>query len=90
MLRHWWRRNKDISLLSYEAKENFPDKDILNAVLNLPDKYKTAIYLYYYEGYQSKEIALILNKNESTVRSWLRTGRDLLKDVLGGNNLWTN
>ena len=41
--------------------------------------------MYYYEGYNSREIARILKKNESTIRTYLKIGRSLLKDDLGGN-----
>ena len=39
-----------------------------------------------YEGYNSREIAKLLNKNESTIRTYLKKGRELLKDNLGGLN----
>ena len=60
--------------------------EILIKVLSLPQKYKTAIYLYYYEGYSSVEIAKMLGKNESTVRSYLYTGRKLLKIEMEGES----
>jgi len=51
----------------------------------LPPKYKTAIYLYYYEGYSTVEIAKILGKKESTIRSHLHTARKLLKMEMEGD-----
>lgn len=59
--------------------------ETLSAILSLPDKYKTAIYMYYYEGYSCKEISHILCKPNSTIRSWLRKGRQMLKIQLGGD-----
>ncbi len=53
--------------------------ETLETVLNLPQKYKLPIYLYYYEGYKTPEIAKMLAKPESTVRSYLARGRKLLK-----------
>ena len=85
-LKHWWRKNVDIaSVVETEALQNNKTDETLEHVLNLPEKYKTVIYLYYYEGYSSGEIAKILKRNESTVRSHLRTGRQLLRDRLGGD-----
>ena len=85
-LKHWWRKNVDIaSVTETEALQNNKTDETLEYVLNLPEKYKTVIYLYYYEGYSSGEIAKILKRNESTVRSHLRTGRQLLRDRLGGD-----
>lgn len=51
-------------------------------VKKLPEKYSEAIYLYYQEGYSTKEIAKILNKNESTIRSNLSRAREQLKNQL--------
>ncbi len=56
---------------------------VLRAVLALPEKYKTVIYLYYYEGYTCPEIARMLKKPGSTVRSHLHEARVLLKERLG-------
>ena len=41
---------------------------IREAVLKLPDKYKSVIYLFYYEGYTAVEIAGILHKKENTIQ----------------------
>lgn len=38
------------------------DKEMLNIIFNLPLNYRNIIYLYYYEGYSTKEIARILRK----------------------------
>ena len=55
---------------------------VWDAVKQLPDKYREVIHLFYQEGYSTKEIAEILNRNESTVRSDLKRGRDKLKNIL--------
>lgn len=59
--------------------------DILDAVLLLPTNYKNVIYLYYYEGYQVKEIASILQKKENTIHTWLKRSKEQLKTILGGD-----
>ncbi len=56
---------------------------ILAAVLELPEKYKTVIYLHYYEGYGVQELAKLLHRPESTVKTWLRRGREHLRESLG-------
>ena len=85
-LKHWYRRLIILSSIEdeLESKENF--SNLLESVLKLPTKYKIIIYMYYYEGYNSREIAKLLNKNESTIRTYLKKGRELLKDNLGGLN----
>jgi RNA polymerase sigma-70 factor (ECF subfamily) len=55
---------------------------VWEAVKKLPEKYREVIHLYYEEGYSTKDIADILGRNESTVRSDLKRGRDSLKAVL--------
>jgi len=67
-----------------ETKE---DIDILAEVMRLPAKYKAVIYLFYIEGYQTKEIAKILSISPSTVRKRLQYGRDILKLEYGKENL---
>ena len=57
-------------------------REILEAVLALPAKYKDAVYLYYFEGYSASEIASILKKNVNTVYTLLNRARHLLKNRL--------
>lgn len=83
-LKHWYKRITGLDEVE-ELKSPSPHREIINSVLKLPSKYKIIIYMYYYEGYNSREIAKILNKNESTIRTYLKEGRSLLKDDLGGN-----
>ena len=56
----------------------------LDAVLRLPEKYKDVVYLHYYEGYKTDEIARMLEEKPSTVRNRLRDARALLRQALGG------
>ena len=60
------------------------DSTVYDAVKKLPEKYRTAIHLYYYEGYSVKEIADVMRSTESTVKSWLHRARGMLKEELGG------
>lgn len=48
----------------------------------LPEQYRAPIHLFYQEGYSTSEIAKILGRKESTVRSDLHRGRERLKAVL--------
>lgn len=52
---------------------------IVSEILKLPVKYKTVIYLYYIEGYKTKEIADILSITPAAVRKRLQYGRDILR-----------
>lgn len=55
---------------------------VWEAVKELPVKYREAIHLYYYEGYSTSDISNILERNESSVRSDLRRGREQLRGIL--------
>ena len=55
---------------------------VWQAVKALPPKQREVIHLFYQEGCSTAEIAEILNRNESTVRSDLRRGREALRKIL--------
>jgi len=64
-----------------------PDPDeTLKKVMALTPKLKTALYLYYYEGYNTEEIAGLMSKPVSTVRGYLHRGRSALKSKLEKEN----
>ena len=60
------------------------DRELLELVLSLPEKYSTIIHLYYYKGYSIREIAGILNTPPATVGTRLARGRAALKAMLKG------
>lgn len=71
--------------LDEQTPAHEPDDDaaaLLAAVLALPEKYRTAIHLHYYEGYAIAEIAAILHIPASTVGTRLARGRRLLHTAL--------
>ena len=70
-----------------EKPSSLPEdhRDVLEAVLNLPSKYRDAVYLYYYEEYTVPEISRILDKKENTVYTLLKRSRKILKEKLGGD-----
>lgn len=57
--------------------------DIADAVRRLPEKYRAAIWLHYFEDMPVKQIATVLGERESTVRSQLMRGREKLREILG-------
>ncbi|MGB4465412.1 MAG: RNA polymerase sigma factor [Eubacteriales bacterium] len=78
--RHWWSKTVGMDKIPEDAVEYSFDTDgTYEMIMSLPPKYKTVIYLYYYEGYSTAEIAKMLNKNHSTIRSHLHNARKLLK-----------
>ncbi len=63
------------------------DKDIFELIMNLPDKYKTVLDLYYIEGYKANEIADIIGISPVAVRKRLQYGRTLLKTEMERNGM---
>ena len=57
-------------------------RELREEIAALPKKYAEVIFLHYYEGYSIKEIADILEKNENTVGSLMRRGREKLRTEL--------
>ena len=55
---------------------------VWEAVKRLPSTKREVIHLFYHEGYQTYEIAEILGRKESTVRSDLKRAREWLRTIL--------
>ena len=65
--------------LEFDSEES---REIFREVMNLPEKYRLVIHLYYYEDYSVAEIGGILGLTESNVKVRLSRGRKLLKEAL--------
>ena len=78
-----WNR-KVITLDENITFENEEGNNVFSVVSELPQNYKTVIYLSYYEGYKVKEIAELMNKTEGTIKTWLYRAREILKQKLEG------
>lgn len=64
------------------ADEGFNHQDLYLALSILPPKERSAITLYYLNGYDIKEIATITEASVDAVKKQLSRGRDKLKEVL--------
>lgn len=87
LLRSFFRsRTVSLDQLLEQPAALTPDhREVLEAVLSLPQKYKDVVYLYYYEDYTAPQIADLLGKNANTIYTLLTRSRQLLKDKLGGD-----
>lgn len=82
--RTFWRKNR-VSWEEYMDELEFAqpeDRSLFQAVMRLPERYRTVIHLFYYEEYSVQEIASILGRSQGTVKSRLSRGRQLLKTML--------
>lgn len=90
-LKSWAYRKVQLTEKIFSKKYKVPkdklvEQEELNAldqaILNLPLKQREAIVYYYLESLSVKEIAELLERPESTIKSRLKSGKELLKNQL--------
>lgn len=69
-------------IISDKCYEDDKALDIQSKIIKLNDKYKTVVYLFYYEDYSIRQIASCLRITESTVKMRLKRAREILKKEL--------
>lgn len=78
----WMRKTEPLHEdIAFDTEEKH---DVYYAALELPPKYKAVIHLFYYEELSVAEISKYLGIKESTVKSQLSRGRDMLREKLKG------
>ena len=66
--------------------DTYKDVDLQNALLELDERIRETIILYYYEDMKQTDIAKLLDINEATVRSRIFKGKEKLRTVLKDYN----
>ncbi|MCL2030507.1 MAG: RNA polymerase sigma factor [Oscillospiraceae bacterium] len=84
-LKHWWRKMERFDDHADAESRSIETDDMFDAICALPEKYKTVILLYYYEGYTSAEIAKMLRRPQSTITNYMSEARRSLRKTLGGD-----
>ena len=74
-----YRKTHHQVFIDEQYGQNYQDINLQTLVFQLPPRYKTVIYLYYYEGYSIQEIAQIMHLHSATVKQRLKRGREKLK-----------
>ncbi len=83
LLRAPWRRAENLEDYARTLRFDTPERsDLFYAVMALPQKYRVSIYLHYYEGYSTAEIAAMVKLPAATVSTHLHRGRKLLAETL--------
>lgn len=80
-LKSFWRINVG------ELNESVPfqeesDRDLWDAVMRLPPKYRAVVHLYYWEGYDQGEIGEILHLTRTAVQTRMQRARAYLRKEL--------
>lgn len=76
--------------VSFESKE---ENEVYIALKSLPVKYRTVLYLFYFEQQSVQQISKALKRRAGTVRMQLTRGREMMRSLLtddgkkGGNML---
>jgi RNA polymerase sigma-70 factor (ECF subfamily) len=79
----WFRHTAPLTIeSSYEIEEK---PDIYNEILNLPQKYRSIIHLFYFDDLSIAQISEILSTKESTIKTQLFRARQMLKMQLKGD-----
>lgn len=80
----WRTRTCDLEACAEVPAPEMQDDTILAAVQALPDAYRIPIYLHYYEGYKTREIAEMLGERPATINTRIDRARGKLRKQLGG------
>lgn len=83
MRSQWKKKFLSINEIVLPVKDR-ENREVVSIVLELPLKYRSVIYLHYFENYSTLEIAKLLNRNSATVRTQLKRAREILKTKMVG------
>lgn len=79
-LSNWFSKKRtDFEDVAATLHQEQGTDEMLALVYALPEELKTIVYMYYYEGYSTREISHYMGLNESTLRSRMQKARELLK-----------
>lgn len=81
-LNPWRTRTAPLEGCAGPVFDDREKRELYQAVMDLPGKYRVPLYLYYYEGYAVGEVGDILGLKPSTVQTRLARGREKLKKML--------
>ena len=76
----WWRTTVPLEAAAAVPKEE--SGGLLETLLQLKPQYRVVLYLHYYEGFQTAEIAKLLHISQSAVTTRLSRGRRELKNLI--------
>lgn len=78
----WNRKTEGMDQVQEMAAEEREEGYAYEYVSKLPEKYRVAIDLFYYEQLTTEQIAEIMKTKPATVRSYLHRGRERLRTMM--------
>lgn len=90
---HWRRTERERRALrrvtaeqALRAREDAADPSVRMLVQSLPERLRNPVLLYYYADLPVREVAVLLGRNEGTVKADLHSARELLRARLEGHH----
>lgn len=82
----WYRHRAQLDEALFLSTESYDMQEftLLPLLQQLPEKYRTVLYMRYYEGYEVKEIASVLGLSPALASTHLARAKAKLKTMLGG------
>lgn len=78
----FWHNHPEMTLDELQLYGSAPENSgILEALMQIPEKFRIVMILYYVEEYRTEEIANIIHKSASAVKMRLQKGRKLLEAI---------
>lgn len=78
----WMRRTVPLEECKNSKEEISGNEWVYEFVMELPEKYRLPIHLFYYDEFSVEEIGKILKLNKNTVATRLKRAREMLKGKL--------
>lgn len=82
-LHSFWKRNGVLEENLDNYGKTIEEDEMFEIMEMIPQKYRIPIYLYYYEGYKIEEIAKILKVSVSSIKIFLKKGKEKMKNEIG-------
>ena len=86
LISSWYKKRVPVDDLDIKISNNKDYNNLYLSLIELPQKYRIPIHLYYYYGYSIKEISSIMKIKESTIKSRLLRGKKCLRIEMEDNN----
>lgn len=85
-LRSGWKKRVVLCKIPEELCEPFNSNDTIQLLKKLPNIYRQALWLHYWAGYKTHEIADMVGVSPATIRTRLKRARERKTDMQGSNN----